>query len=178
VFNKRNKSWIAISINAKVNTIHSNNNLTRIQRSMKPQSKRRCWWSLKRIDLLLRLIVLKQTWAKSKKMKMTWLEEQLIKVKLILVLPKHKVPNSLQVDKVQENNRPLPSKWEELESQVLASSALLTKRNLLQFQRLIHKTHILMKIMNLAILTWVKQKFSKVILWVLPVWHTTLKKTF
>ena len=143
--------------------------MTPILLSMKQQSKRRCWWNLKRIDLLQRFKVLKQTWAKSKMMKvMTWLvEELLIIVKLILVLLKHKVPNSLLEAKVQENNPPLASKWEKLDkTQVLASSALPTKRNLLQFQRLIHQTHILMKTLSQLMLLWVKLKFLKVILWV------------
>lgn len=169
VFNKKNKSWIATSIKAKPNMNHSKHSLTLIQLNMKQLLKKRCWWSLKRIDLLLKLRVLRPIWDKLKETMMIWLVVILLTiVKLILVQLKHKVLNSQQVEKVQQNNRQLASKWEE-QNQVLENPALLLKRNLVQFKRLIHQIHITMMTMSLATLQWVVQKFSKVILWEWPV---------
>lgn len=50
VSNKRNKSWTAISINANLSTKYFKVNSTVTQQNMKLQSRRRCWWSLRKID--------------------------------------------------------------------------------------------------------------------------------
>ena len=76
--NKKNKNSIMISVNIKRHMSNTKRLLSNSQLIMKQQSKRRCWWSSKRIDWLLRLRILKtissrlkrtSNWNREKKMK-------------------------------------------------------------------------------------------------------------
>ena len=65
-FNKRNRSWTTTLGNLKINTKVIKTLLRHCQTSMRVQSRRRCSWSLRKIDLLPRLRTLNLVWLKSR----------------------------------------------------------------------------------------------------------------
>ena len=65
-FNKRNRSWTTTLGNLKINTKVTKTLLRHCQTSMRVQSRKKCSWSSKRIDLLPRSRTLNLVWPKSR----------------------------------------------------------------------------------------------------------------